>query len=157
MSQSVTHRESEQDALCLTRILVVEDHAMMRQAIRDLLEEEPDVAVCGEAADAAAAMELLDSSHPHLVILDVSLGHSNGLDLIEPMLRADPAVRILVLSMHDASLYAERALRAGARGYVNKRNADTLPEAIRDVLSGRIHVGVNRNDILGRLDRPECL
>jgi DNA-binding NarL/FixJ family response regulator len=123
------------------RILLVEDHPMMRQAVKETIEQERDLTVCGEAADEAEAMALMKSAQPQLVLLDLSLGESSGMDLIKWMTKADPAVRVLVLSMHDEALYAERAIRAGARGYLNKRAApDTILAAIRSVLAGDIYL-----------------
>jgi DNA-binding NarL/FixJ family response regulator len=120
-------------------ILLVDDHPLIRQAVRESLEQEPDLAVCGEAADALETLALIPSLRPALVLLDLSLGESNGMDLIPQILALDPATRVLILSMHDEALYAERAIHAGARGYVNKRETpDTIVSAIRAVLAGRI-------------------
>ncbi len=121
------------------QILLVDDHPLIRQAVRETLEQEPDLAVCGEAGDALETLSLIPTLHPQLVLLDLSLGESNGMDLIPKILALDPTTRILVLSMHDEALYAERAIHAGARGYVNKRETpDTIVNAIRTVLAGRI-------------------
>ncbi len=123
------------------RILLVDDHPLIREAVRERLEEEPDLSVCGEAADEAAAMALVRRLHPHVVLLDLSLGDASGLGLIPLMLNADPALRVLVLSMHDEMLYALRSLQAGARGYVNKRETpDVLVAAIRTILAGGVHI-----------------
>jgi len=123
------------------RILLVDDHPLIRQAVRESLSQERDMAVCGEAADEASARELVQSLHPDVVLLDLSLGDSNGMDLIPWMIKADPALRVLVLSMHDEALYAERVIHAGARGYINKREPpDTIVAAIRTVLAGRIYL-----------------
>jgi DNA-binding NarL/FixJ family response regulator len=123
------------------RILLVDDHPLIRQAIRETLAQERDLAVCGEAGDEAAAMQLVRSMNPHLVLLDLSLGDTSGLDLIRWMVKTAPAIRVLVLSMHDENLYAARVVAAGARGYVNKRETpDTIVAAIREVLAGRIYV-----------------
>ena len=124
-----------------TRILLVEDHPLMRHAVRETLLQERDLTICGEAGDEAGAMQLVKSTQPHLVLLDLSLGDSGGLDLIKWMVKTDPALRVLVLSMHDELLYAERVIRAGARGYLNKRAApDTIVAAIRTVLDGAIYL-----------------
>jgi DNA-binding NarL/FixJ family response regulator len=128
-------------ALRTNRILLVEDHPLMRQAVKETILQEPDLAVCGEAADEAAAMQLVKTTQPHLVLLDLSLGESSGMDLIKWLVKTDPALRVLVLSMHDETLYAERVIRAGARGYLNKRAApDTIVAAIRTVLGGNIYL-----------------
>ena len=124
-----------------TRILLVEDHPLMRQAVKETILQEPDLAICGEAGDEAAAMQLVKTTQPHLVLLDLSLGESSGMDLIKWMVKTDPSLRVLVLSMHDETLYAERVIRAGARGYLNKRAApDTIVAAIRTVLQGNIYL-----------------
>lgn len=124
-----------------TRILLIEDHPLMRQAVKETLEQERDFVICGEADNEVNAMQLFKSTQPHLVLLDLSLGDSSGLDLIKWMTKIDPAIRVLVLSMHDETLYAERAIRAGARGYLNKRVApDTIIAAIRSVLAGSIYL-----------------
>ena len=128
-------------ALRTNRILLVEDHPLMRQAVKETILQERDLAICGEAADEAAAMQLVKTTQPHLVLLDLSLGESSGMDLIKWMVKTDPSLRVLVLSMHDETLYAERVIRAGARGYLNKRAApDTIVAAIRTVLEGNIYL-----------------
>jgi DNA-binding NarL/FixJ family response regulator len=124
-----------------TRILLVEDHPLMRRAVKETILQERDLAVCGEAGDETTAMQLIKSTQPHLVLLDLSLGESSGMELLKWMVKTDPALRILVLSMHDETLYAERVIRAGARGYLNKRAAlDTIMTAIRSVLAGNIYL-----------------
>ena len=124
-----------------TRILLVEDHPLMRHAVRETLLQERDLTICGEAGDEASAMQLVKTTQPHLVLLDLSLGESSGMDLIKWMVKADPTLRVLVLSMHDETLYAERVIRAGARGYLNKRAApDVIVAAIRTVLDGNIYL-----------------
>jgi DNA-binding NarL/FixJ family response regulator len=124
-----------------TRILLVDDHPLIRQAVRETLEQEPDMVVCGEAGDEAAAKELVESLHPEMALVDLSLGDTSGLDLIKWMVEKDPAMRVLVLSMHDESHYGERSYQAGARGYVNKRETpETIVAAIRAILAGRIYL-----------------
>jgi len=124
-----------------TRILLIEDHPLMRQAIKETLEQEPDLVVCGEAGDAAAAMRLVTSTQPHLILLDLSLGNGNGLELIKWIVKHDSTIRVLVLSMHEDELYAERSIRAGARGYINKRSdPDTIIAAVRRVLASEIYL-----------------
>jgi DNA-binding NarL/FixJ family response regulator len=124
-----------------TRILLVDDHPLIRQAVRETIEQEPDLGVCGEAGDEAAAMQLVKSTQPHLILLDLSLGESSGMELIKWITNADPDIRVLVLSMHDEILYAERVIRAGARGYLSKRAApDVIVAAIRTVLAGDIYL-----------------
>jgi DNA-binding NarL/FixJ family response regulator len=136
-----TDDTADTPSLFRTRILLVEDHPLMRQAVKETLDQEPDLFVCGEAADEATAMQLLKTALPHIVLLDLSLGDGNGLDLTRWIVKAAPHVRVLVLSMHDENLYAERAIRAGARGYIHKRaGPDTIVAAVRKVLAGDIYL-----------------
>lgn len=124
-----------------TRILLVDDHAVVRDGLRQLLEGEPDLAVCGEAGSAEQALEVAAQVKPNLAIVDISLGGANGIELIKNLRALQPDLQILVLSMHDEAHFAERALRAGASGYVMKREArDRIMEAIRTVCAGNIYV-----------------
>jgi DNA-binding NarL/FixJ family response regulator len=124
-----------------SRILIVDDHPIVRLGIRQMLAAERDLDVCGEADSAEAARQLISSARPDLAIVDLSLAQGTGLDLIRSLRESLPTLPVLVLSMHDEALFAERALRAGARGYIMKREAVTgLVGAIRQVLSGRIYV-----------------
>jgi DNA-binding NarL/FixJ family response regulator len=123
------------------RILIVDDHPIVRLGIRQMLAAEPDLEVCGEAESPEAARQLIKSAQPDLAIVDLSLTQGTGLDLIRSLRESLPTLPVLVLSMHDEALFAERVLRAGARGYIMKREAITgLVGAIRRVLSGRIYV-----------------
>jgi DNA-binding NarL/FixJ family response regulator len=123
------------------RILLVDDHPLMRQAVKETIDQERDLMVCGEAGDEATAMQVLKTTQPQLVLVDLSLVDGNGLELIRWIAKVDSAVRVLVLSMHDEELYAERAIRAGARGYINKRaDPGTIIAAIRTVLAGNIYL-----------------
>lgn len=123
------------------RILVVDDHPIVRLGIRQMLSAEAGLEICGEADSAESAMQSLRRTGADLAIVDLSLAGKNGLELIREMRDAVPALLILVLSMHDESLFAERALRAGARGYITKQQAiGGLIGAIKDVLAGRIYV-----------------
>lgn len=124
-----------------TRILIVDDHPIVRLGIRQMLAAERDLDVCGEAESAEAAQRLISSARPDLAIVDLSLVGGTGLDLIRFLRASVPQLPVLVLSMHDETLFAERVLRAGARGYIMKREAITgLVGAIRQVLAGRIFV-----------------
>jgi len=123
------------------RILVVDDHPMMRQGLAQLINNEPDLTVCCEADNAGQALDLASNNKLDLVLADISLPGRNGLELIKDILALRPAMPILVVSMHDESLYAERVLRAGARGYIMKQEGGKkLMGAIRQVLSGQIYV-----------------
>ena len=103
------------------RILVVDDHPMMRQGLAALINNEKDLAVCGEAESAAQAMDAIAATRPDLVIADITMPDKSGLELIKDALAVHPGLRVLVVSMHDESLYAERVLRAGGRGYIMKQ------------------------------------
>jgi DNA-binding NarL/FixJ family response regulator len=124
-----------------TRIFVVDDHPIVRQGLTQLIDREPDLTVCGEAEDARAALERIAALRPDVVIVDVSLEGPDGLDLLKTIRAQDPHLPVLILSMHDESLYAERALRAGANGYIMKQEAtDRVLTALRQILRGEIYV-----------------
>ena len=125
----------------LSRILVVDDHAMMRDGLVELIRHQPDLMVCGEAGEAAGALELIVKTKPDLILLDLSLPGVSGVDVIKEMRTLHSSAVILVISMHDENMYAERALRAGASGYIMKQEGgQRLMEAIRKVLSGKVFV-----------------
>jgi DNA-binding NarL/FixJ family response regulator len=129
------------------RILIVDDHPLVRSGLRLLIDCEPDLVVCGEAADANEAMRLLESHKPDLLIVDLSLKESSGLELIKRIRTRNAEVKILVSSMFEESLYAERVLSAGALGYVHKQEGmDRVIEAIRCVLSGRVWLSTAMSD-----------
>jgi DNA-binding NarL/FixJ family response regulator len=120
------------------RILVVDDHPIVRLGIRQMIAADPRLVICGEAESAAAALRLVESTKPHLALLDLSLHDGTGLELIRSFREVAPDVRILVLSMHDEALFAEPALRAGAHGYIMKQEAiDGLAHAIQELVAGR--------------------
>jgi len=123
------------------RILVVDDHPLMREGVGKWIERAPDLEVCGEAESASQALSLVEKLKPDLVLTDISLTGRSGLELTKDLRVLQPELPVLVLSMHEESLYAGRALRAGARGYVMKRaGGDQVVEAIRGVLQGRVAV-----------------
>jgi DNA-binding NarL/FixJ family response regulator len=123
------------------RIYVVDDHPLMRRGYRSLLESERDLQVCGEAGSVNEALAELEDLKPDLVIVDIALGGSSGLDLVRRLHGRRPDLPMLVVSMHDEVLYAERALRAGARGYLTKGETDgDLVEVVRVLLSGGHHL-----------------
>jgi DNA-binding NarL/FixJ family response regulator len=124
-----------------TRILIVDDHPMTRAGLVHLINHQPEMVVDGEAEDAAQALDLLGSKQPDLMLIDITLPGKSGLELIKDVKAMRPDLPMLVLSMHDESLYADRVLRAGARGYITKHEGgDKLMGAIRHVLNGRIYV-----------------
>lgn len=121
--------------------MIVDDHPIMRHGLTQLIRSESDLEVCGEAGTAAEGLAAVEKLQPDLVIVDMTLPDKHGLELIKDILAIRPGTNCIVLSMHDESLYAERALRAGARGYVMKEvAAENLITAIRRVLGGRIYV-----------------
>ena len=123
------------------KILIVDDHPMMREGLRSTIMSEPDLEISGEAENAAQAMEALKEELPDLVLMDITLPGKSGLELIKDVKALYPQLPILILSMHDESLYAERALRAGAGGYITKgQRPNELITAIRQVLAGRTYV-----------------
>jgi len=122
-------------------ILIVDDHPMFRRGLASLIESEPDLAVCGQAGSSEAALQAAQQSQPDLLIVDLALGESDGLDLVKELKRRHPRIPALVLSMHDEAVYAERSLRAGARGSVTKLQLDeTVLVAIRSLLAGETYM-----------------
>ena len=125
----------------MSKILIVDDHPLVRAGFSQLIGDTTDLTVCGEAADMAAALKLLDSMMPDLAIIDLSLAGGSGMDLIEHIKARNSDILMLVASMHDESLYAERVLAAGARGYINKQEAqEKIIPAIRHVLDGKVYM-----------------
>ncbi len=134
------NNDSTEQAANRTRILLVDDHPMIRERLNELIQREPDLEVCGEAESRAQALEAVVLRRPDLVIVDLTLKDSHGLDLIKDLQRLNPKLPILVVSMQEESLYAERALRAGARGYITKQEASRkVMVAIRRVLAGDLY------------------
>lgn len=123
------------------QILIVDDHPMMREGLAALIQAQSDLAVCGQAADAREAFRAVESLSPDLVLMDISLPGKSGLEAIKDILALRPGLTILVISMHDEALYAERVLRAGARGYIMKQEGGKrIMEAIRTVLENKVFV-----------------
>jgi DNA-binding NarL/FixJ family response regulator len=121
-------------------ILIVDDHELLRDGMRLMIEHQSDLAVCGEASDETTAIRQFRRLRPDLVVVDVSLRAGDGLDLIKRIRAIDPVARVVVYSTHDERIYAERALRAGAMGYVTKQKpAHDMLAAIRRVLNGKMH------------------
>jgi DNA-binding NarL/FixJ family response regulator len=122
-----------------SQILIVDDHPAVREALAMRIGRQPDLKVCGEAADVSEALRLIAETDPEVAVIDISLKSGNGIDLIKRIRDRNDRVRVLVWSMHSESLYAERALRVGALGYITKDQAtDRIVEAIRRVLEGRV-------------------
>ena len=131
------------------RILLVDDHPLVREWLANLIHQQPDLTVCGETESAPTALSAVATAKPDLVIADINLKNSSGIELIKSLKELHPNIPVLVLSMHDESLYAERVFRAGAHGYVNKREtAQKMIEAIRRVLEGKLYVSERTAEIL---------
>ncbi len=123
------------------RLMVVDDHPVFRHGLCQFLSQFSDVIICGEASNAQSAIAVMRLHQPAVALLDVSMPGTNGIELIKHMLAEQPSLIILMISMHDESLYALRALRAGARGYVMKQQAmENILEALRKVIGGGIYV-----------------
>jgi DNA-binding NarL/FixJ family response regulator len=123
------------------RVFVVDDHPLVREWLNNLINQQKDLVVCGESETAPEALEAIASSKPDVAIVDLSLKDSSGIELIKALKESQPGVAVLVLSMHDEAHYAERVLRAGAKGYVMKRETTRkVIEGIRKVLEGRLYV-----------------
>jgi DNA-binding NarL/FixJ family response regulator len=133
-----TNENPKCDAPEAKRIVIVDDHPLFRKGLQELIQADDSFAVCGEAGNAAEAMDVIRQLNPELAIVDLSLPGANGIELIKNIRAEFPKLPILVLSMHDESLYAVRALRAGADGYVMKHEAmANVIHAIREVFYGR--------------------
>ena len=123
------------------KILIVDDHPAVREALCTRISLHPDLTTCGQAAEVVEALRLCAETKPSIVITDISLKKSDGIDLIKRIKAREPEMRILVWSMHDERVYAERAMRAGANGYITKEQAtEQIIDAIRQVLSGRVYL-----------------
>jgi len=141
------------------RIMIVDDHPTLRRGLMALIQDEPDLEVCGEAEEADEAVQLVEQLHPDVLLVDLSLKQGTGLELIERVKAMDRGVKMLVASMHEESLYAERVLRAGAMGYINKQETiDKLIEAIRQILRGQIYLSERMTErVLHRVSDGEKL
>jgi DNA-binding NarL/FixJ family response regulator len=123
------------------RVLLVDDHPIVRQGLARLISQEADLEVCGEAGDVPTAVQLVGDLSPDVVVADLSLKEGSGIDLIKTLRSQSSDVAVLVLTMHEESFYAERALRAGARGYLTKQEAsEKILTAIRQVFDGELYV-----------------
>ncbi len=135
------------------RILIVDDHPLVRERLTEIINREADLTVCGEAEDRHDALAAVAAKRPELIIVDLTLKNSDGLELIKDVRARWPKVRMLVVSMHEESLYAERVIRAGALGYITKQEATRrILQAIRRVLAGSIYLNERvASHIIGRL------
>lgn len=124
-----------------SKVFVVDGHPIVRQGLSLLIAREPDLVICGEAEEANAALFGIANYHPDILVVDISLNGPDGLDLLKAIRSRDPQLPVLILSMHDEAIYAERSLRAGANGYIMKQEAtEAVLVAIRRILQGEIYV-----------------
>lgn len=135
-----------------SRVIIVDDHPIFRMGMAELLNQEEDFIVCGLAEDIGGARKIIKNDAPDLAIIDITLAGDNGLNLVKEISNQKGSLLMLVLSMHDEQVWAERAIRAGARGYIMKKEAsDNVISALRNIRSGKIHVSASIMDRL--LDR----
>lgn len=124
-----------------SRVIIVDDHPIFRMGMGELLNQEEDFFVCGLAEDIVSARKIIEDEKPDLAIVDITLAGDNGLDLVKELSKKGSSLLILVLSMHDEQVWAERAIRAGARGYIMKKEAsENVISALRNIRNGKIHV-----------------
>ncbi|MEE9603067.1 MAG: response regulator transcription factor [Thermoguttaceae bacterium] len=123
------------------KVLIVDDHPIVRHGLGELIARQPDLEMCGEAADAAEALRQVETNRPDVAVVDISLDDDNGIELVEQIRALYPEVKMLVSSMHDEKTFAGRAMRAGALGYINKRESiRKVVDAVRQVLRGEIYL-----------------
>ncbi len=135
----------------VSKIIIVDDHPIVRQGLAALINQQEDMTVCAQAADGREAMDQISKLEPDLVTIDLTLGDSGGLELIKNIRVRYPNLPILVISIHDEALYAERVLRAGAKGYIMKQEAtENVTEAIGKVLAGQVYVSEGMSDRIVR-------
>jgi DNA-binding NarL/FixJ family response regulator len=138
------HRSKKLEASSSTaakRVFIVEDHLVLRETLVQIVSREKDLIVCGQASAANRAFKAITRVRPDLVLVDITLPGKSGLELVKELRAVDRKIKLLVVSMHDAALYADRALQAGGNGYLRKQgDPEELIQAIRHVLDGRIHV-----------------
>ena len=131
------------------KVFIVDDHPIVRQGLTQLINQQSDMTVCGEGSDVNISKRDIANCKPDIAIVDLSLGKSSGLRLIEDLAHEFPALRIMTLSMHDESVYGERCLKAGAKGYIMKQEPpDTVISALRKILQGEIYISDNLQKFL---------
>src|ERR1700722_12386048 len=124
-----------------SKVLLVDDHPIVRQGLAQMIDREPDLKVCGEAEEARSALLAIATLKPDIVVMDISLVGPSGIEILRSIRQTDTKLRVLVLSMHDETVYAERALRAGANGYIMKQEAtEKVLVALRRILCGDVYV-----------------
>ncbi len=149
MKGSVSRSASESSGTKSARrkVFLIDDHAVVRNGLTELINQAADLVVCGEAASGEEALEKIKAAGPDIAVVDLSLGEMSGLELLKELKSRYPSLPLLVLSMHDESFYAERCLRAGAKGYIMKKEAiDQVETAVRVVLSGKVYLSSKMSD-----------
>ena len=143
-----------------SKVVVIDDHPIVRQGLSQMINREPDLVVCGEAEESRSAMQIIASAKPDIVVVDISLNGPSGLEILKTIRQNDPRLKVLILSMHDETVYAERALRAGANGYIMKQEAtEMVLTALRRILAGEVYVSdriANKmlRQLVGGVPRP---
>ena len=131
----------KEEAARKTRIFIVDDHPIVREGLSLMMNREPDMMVCGEAEEATGALQAITVAKPDFLVVDISLSGPDGLDLLKSIRARYPSLPVLILSMHDETIYAERALRAGANGYIMKQEAtEKVLVAVRQILTQKVYV-----------------
>lgn len=134
-------QQAKQKTHTPAKVIVVDDHDVVRRGLQQVIDEDPALTICGNASNTRDALQILDTTDVDVMTIDLSLGEDSGLELIKDIKARHNAVLMLVYSMHDESLYAERAIRAGARGYLMKQEpVETVVEAIHRILTGRVYL-----------------
>ena len=135
----------------MKRILIVDDHPISRAGIASIIKEEADLTVCGEAGSASEALTQIESTPPHLALIDINLPDRNGIELIKDLQALHPEIKLIAISMHDESLYAERVLRAGGQGYISKQAGGAeMTLAIQKVIKGGLYLSEAMSEMLVR-------
>ena len=138
---SIGQKNKPEEKRAKLKVVLVDDHPIVRQGLAQMISREPDMEVCGEAETAAEALKAIAACHPDVAVVDLSLKGTSGLELLKDIKVRFPKLPVLVLSMYDESMYAERALRAGAKGYMMKEEAtEKVLAAIRGILGGKIYL-----------------
>jgi DNA-binding NarL/FixJ family response regulator len=130
-----------------TRVLIIDDHPMVRIGLSQILADQPDMEVCGQGEDGVAALQLFDELHPDVIILDLSLKTGSGIEVIKQLRAKKSDVKILIFSLHEELVYSEHTLHAGAKGFVNKQaSTETVVDAIRQILAGHVFMSKSAAD-----------
>jgi len=131
-----------------SKVFIVDDHPIVRQGLIQLINQESDFVICGDVGDISSAMKDIAKKRPDIVLIDIALGQANGIRLIEDIAREFPEILMIALSMHDESVYGERCLKAGARGYLMKQEEpENVITALKKVISGEVYISENLRDM----------